>query len=167
MTTMELLLAHPEVKTVVFVIGDRDFYDLFKYLKKIKMNTFVFGFRKNLSGHFFSLISPDNIVYINDHWDEIIGAQVDEEFPPLTPTGKFDEQRQINFRKCNSEVVKFKLTNDKEVSSNGKKKKKKKKTKNGAVPVKKEEEIKRPIEYKDGQVSHSSTDDSIIVCTGK
>jgi hypothetical protein len=170
MTTMELLLTHPELKTVIFVIGDRDFYDLFKYLKKTEINTLIFGFKKNLSGQFFNLFSPDNIFYINDYWDEIIYNQMDDEFPPLTPNDlKLGEQRHINFRKCNSDVHKVKLNSEKDTSASIKKKKKKKKNKNSISHQKKEEEkrTKKPNGTKDCQISHSSTEDSIILNNGK
>jgi hypothetical protein len=167
---MKLLLAHPELKNVVFIIGDRDFNDLFKYLRKIKLNTYIFGFRKNLSSHFFNLFSTDNIFYINDHWNEIISSPLDDEFPPLTPiNNKFSEQRHINFRKCNSEIQKFKLAPEREQTSSIKKKKKKKKSKNGNAAPRKEEEKKvtKTSACKDGQASHSSTEDSHISCNGR
>lgn len=147
MTTMELLLAHPEIKNVVFIIGDRDFYDLFRYLSKIKMNTYIFGFRANLSSHVFNVFSPKHVFYINDYWEDYISPAV-EEFPPLTPTNvKPGENRQINFRKCNSEAIKFKPAPEKESVVSSKKKKRKKKSKaangNGNGQARKEEEKKK------------------------
>jgi uncharacterized LabA/DUF88 family protein len=169
MTTMQLLLNNrDQIKNVVFVIGDRDFYDLFKYLRKIKMNTFIFGFRKNLSGQFYQIISPDNIFYFDDSWDSIISSSVEDEFPPLTPSGlKFSEQRQINLRKSNSEVPKFNIPNQEIITQSIKKKRKKKKIKNYPNSFRKEEEKKMLSGLKDGQLSHSSTDDSLILTNGK
>lgn len=169
MTTMQLLLNHRDhIKNVVFVIGDRDFYDLFKYLRKIKMDMYIFGFRKNLSGQFYQIISPDNIFYFDDNWDSIIGSTAEDDFPPLTPTGlKYSEQRHINFRKSNSEVPKFIIPTQEINSPSTKKKRKKKKTKNYPNVFRKEEEKKMLSGIKDGQISHSSTDDSLVLTNGK
>ena len=105
MTSMELVLSHSEeIKNVVFVIGDRDFYDLFKFFKKKKFNTYILGFRKNLSSHFFDLFSPNNIIYINDHWNEIVQRVEDNEFPPLVYNSHtFINQREINLGQFNNE----------------------------------------------------------------
>jgi len=168
MTTMELLLTHQEVKNVVFVIGDRDFYDLFKYLKKVNINTSIFGFKKNLSGQFFNLFSPDSIFYINDYWNEIFLSSDADEFPPLTPNyNNTGEQRQINLMRNPSEMSKGRMSIEKEMPHSVKKKRKKKKNKNTPSQSKKVEE-KKYSGYKEWQeVSHSSTDDSVAFHIGK
>jgi hypothetical protein len=140
---MELLLTHQEVKNVVFVIGDRDFYDLFKYLKKVNINTSIFGFKKNLSGQFFNLFSPDSIFYINDYWNEIFLSSDADEFPPLTPNyNNTGEQRQINLMRNPSEMSKGRMSIEKEMPHSIKKKRKKKKNKNTPSQSKKVEEKK-------------------------
>ena len=119
MTTMELLLSHSKnIKNIVFVIGDRDFYDLFKHLKKYEFNTYIFGFRKNLSGHYFSLFSPENIIYLNDNWDKIMINSGNDDFPPLTLTGNnYSDYRNINLNKTVNETPKHKPGFEKETSS--------------------------------------------------
>lgn len=158
MTTMELLSIHPEIKNVVFIIGDRDFNDLFRYLKKKAVSTYIFGFRSNLSSHIFKIFAAERIFYINDSWDKYSNSNFDEEFPPLTP-GPFQmtESRQINFGKKSSENSKPKASFD--ASPNTKKKKYKKNKTNG---TQKDEENKRKSLCMKEHTSHSSTEDSAI-----
>lgn len=165
MTTMELVLSHSEeIKNIVFVIGDRDFYDLFKYLSP-KFNTQIFGFRKNLSGHYFEILPMDKIVYINDYWDQVILSNEDEEFPPLESSGsKFIEQRQISFKKVQSGPPKLKQNGDNQPATPvQRKKKKKRKNKNTGNQPKKEEEKKRSAGSKEDPASRSSTDNSTTI----
>lgn len=128
MTTMELLVSHPEIKNVVFVIGDRDFYDLFKYLKKRPVNTFIFGFKSNLSSHVFKVFNTKQIVYIDDYWLNYITVSCDKDFPPLTPSKvKPSEARSINFSKRVVDSSNQKLVMEKDTSTASKKRKKKRK----------------------------------------
>lgn len=160
MTTMQLLNTHPELKNVVFVIGDRDFYDMFKYVKDIEVNAWVFGFRANLSRHIFEVFPMDRVVYINDYWSSYISTSVQDEFPPLDPTNvNLTEIRQINLKKTQSEIGKLKPVTDKKPPTSGKKKKSK--NKNRKIPATKKEEEKKRSNYWKEQ-SHSSTDDSIL-----
>lgn len=159
MTTMELLSAHPEIKNVAFIIGDRDFNDLFRYLKKKTVSTFIFGFRSNLSSHIFKIFPAERIFYINDSWDKYINSFFDEEFPPLTPgpIKKF-EPRRINFGKKSSENGKTKPAAE---ASPSIKKKRKINTKNNGVAQKEEENKRKSLCMKE-HISHSSTEDSAI-----
>ena len=158
MTTMELLSAYPEIKNVVFVIGDRDFNDLFRYLKKINVSTYIFGFRSNLSGLMFKIFPAERIFYINDSWEKYINSSIDEEFPPLASVHiKPIESRHINLGKKWSDS-KPKIMPD---SSPLAKKKKNRKPKNNGTNQK-EEEVKRKSICMKEHTSHSSTKDSAI-----
>eukprot|EP00344_Euplotes_crassus_P010079 CAMPEP_0197008608 /NCGR_PEP_ID=MMETSP1380-20130617/46058_1 /TAXON_ID=5936 /ORGANISM="Euplotes crassus, Strain CT5" /LENGTH=180 /DNA_ID=CAMNT_0042429295 /DNA_START=298 /DNA_END=837 /DNA_ORIENTATION=- len=161
MTAMELALAHSEeVKNIVFIIGDRDFYDLFKYLSP-RFNTKIFGFRTNLSGKYFELLSMDSFIYLNDYWSQIVLSNEDEEFPPLESSGnKFIEQRQINFKKTPSETPKVRQNGEKEPATPSHKKRRKK-NKNNSKQHKREEEKNRSAGSKEDPASHSSTDNSM------
>lgn len=142
MTTMQLLNSHPEIKNVVFVIGDRDFYDMFKYIKDTNINAWVFGFRANLSRYIFDVFPPDRVYYINDYWSSYVSSTVEDEFPPLNPSDyHLTEIREINLRKSAHEYHEAKPPINKELNVSVKKKKAKKKKPKTAA--KKEEEKKQ------------------------
>ena len=158
MTTMKLLLANPTIKNIVFIIGDRDFIDLFHHVKDTNINTWVFGFRANLSSHIFEVFPPDRIIYINDYWNSDITSKRKCGSVHVTNNQiKNIEPIETNFKKSTSELSKLKPSIEKEQSTTAKKKKKKK-NKN----ANKKEEEKKGVKNSINEQSHSSTDDSRI-----